>query len=202
MGKKYSAKSDGSDLFVDAAPSMVDDPALARILEATPTRPLSTSLKEVIKPHVVRRLAHLLYHEAEEHRLQECSDRRAEDDNAAAARKGYPGSVAQRRGKRIHDGESERRALPGLRRSAQSKKGEVRPPPRLLELPKVQVHARSGPPKGRGGSIWPLLKQLAKSIAVDDRQQLKLRTDAIQQLIFCCCLPQINFLRNHQPLLI
>jgi len=43
MGKKYSAKSDGSELFVAAAPDMTDDPALARVIEEVPSRPLADS---------------------------------------------------------------------------------------------------------------------------------------------------------------
>jgi len=58
---------------------MTDDPELARILEEAPTRPLSASLQDLIKPFAVRLVAHALHHEAEEYRLQECSGRRTED---------------------------------------------------------------------------------------------------------------------------
>jgi len=88
MGKKYSTKTVGSELFV-AAPGMTDDPELARILDEAPTRPLSASLEDLIKPFVVRLVARALHHEAEEYRLQECSGRRTEDGNLAVVRNGY-----------------------------------------------------------------------------------------------------------------
>ncbi len=89
MGNKYSTKSDGSELFVAAAPGMTDDPALARILEEAPLRPLRASLEEMLKRYAVQLVARLLHHEAAEYRRQECADRKAEDGNAALVRNGH-----------------------------------------------------------------------------------------------------------------
>jgi len=89
MGKKYSTKTDGSEMFVAVSPGMTDDPEVARILEEAPGRPLSASLEDLIKPYVVRLVARALHHEAEEYRLRECSGRRTEDGNMAVVRNGY-----------------------------------------------------------------------------------------------------------------
>jgi len=72
-----------------AAPGMMDAPALTRIIEEAPSRPLSASLEEMLNRYAVQLEARLLNHEVEEYRRQECADRKTEDGNAAAVRNGY-----------------------------------------------------------------------------------------------------------------
>jgi len=87
-GKKYSTKSDRSEILVTAAPDATDDPALARIIEEAPSRPLPASLEEMLKRYAVHLVARLLHHQAEEYRRQECADHKAGDGKAVAVRNG------------------------------------------------------------------------------------------------------------------
>jgi len=63
---------------------MMGDSLPVRILEEMSSRPLSTSLEELLKPFVVQLATRLLHREAVEYRRQECPERWTEGGYAAA----------------------------------------------------------------------------------------------------------------------